>query len=67
MRLADPTRLALFPPARWVGRTPVVDIHALGRPTDACPADEDFDALEQDLRAIVVRRVPVAIVVVGND
>ena len=57
MRLADPSRLTLFPPARWAGRTAVVEIEALARTGLNHMADEDFDALEHDLRAIIVRRL----------
>jgi hypothetical protein len=56
MRLADPSRLTLFPPARWVGRVAVVAIESLIDVSGDHAADEDFDSLEQDLRAIVVRR-----------
>ena len=56
MRLADPARLTLFPPARWAGRTAVVALEALDRNRPGTLADADFDRLERDLRAIVVRR-----------
>ncbi len=57
MRLADPARLTLFPPARWAGRTAVVELHALSQHRLGDFSDEDFDRLEHDLRAIMVRRV----------
>jgi hypothetical protein len=56
MRLADPARLTLFPPARWAGRTAVVELEALAQNRTGMLADADFDRLERDLRAIVVRR-----------
>ncbi|HVU89244.1 MAG TPA: hypothetical protein VHD36_18100 [Pirellulales bacterium] len=57
MLLADPARWTLFPPARWAGRTAVVELHALAEERTGPFANEDFDRLERDLRAIMVRRV----------
>lgn len=67
IRLADPSRLALFPPARWQNRTAVVDLGSLGLHNDARLADHVCDAVEEDLRAIVVRLAPAARVVSAGD
>jgi hypothetical protein len=61
MLLVDPAVLTLFPPARWAGRTAVVEICALAPLATAQSLDDaDFDQLEQDLRGIVARRLRIA-------
>jgi hypothetical protein len=67
MRLADPTRLTLFPPARWAGRTAVVELGALGRVTGKPLADTECDDLERDLRAITVRRLPAPVIAMSES
>ena len=61
MLLVDPAALTLFPPARWAGRTAVVEICALAPVGDAGAIDDvDYDQIEQDLRGIVARRLKIA-------
>ena len=60
MQLVDPARLTLFPPARWEGRTAVVEIGTLTATTGGRMADGDYDRLEHMLRGIVVRRMHVS-------
>jgi hypothetical protein len=60
MRLVDPTCLTLFPPARWSGRTAVVEISTLVRMSATSQVeDAACDRIERDLRGIVARRLPI--------
>jgi hypothetical protein len=58
MQLVDPTCLTLFPPAKWSGRTAVVEITTLVmNSTTLQLKDDDCDEIERDLRGIVARRL----------